>query len=118
MDITRKTINGNEYAFYNSFRGNRSGFVHETELYRNGILEGTNKIQYYNRTWESYEYQSVMRRCVSKLLEECKEAYKTAWKNDHGIKRLTESKRKEMEEELENNPPKNYAELKELYTML
>lgn len=112
------TINGNEYLFINSFRKNRSGFVHETELMRNNWIIGTYKIQYYNRTWESYTYQSVMRGCVSKLLEQCREAYKTAWKADHEIKRLTESKRKEMEEELENNPPKNYAELKELYTML
>lgn len=118
METRTFFINENQYEFINSFRGNRSGFVHETTLYRNGKWYGENKIQYYNRTWERYEYQSVMRGCVSKLLEECKKAYKTAWKNDHGIKRLTESKRKEMEEELENNPPKNYAELKKLYARL
>ncbi len=118
MTIIKKTVNGNEYEFVNSFRGNRSGFVHETTLFRNGRYEGETKIQYYNRTWECYTYQSVMKRLVSGLLEYCEEAYKTAWKDTHGVKRLTEAKKKEMQEEMENNPPANYAELKELYAML
>ena len=118
MDIVKKTINGNDYIFYNSFRGNRSGFVHETELYKNNYNIGWNKVQYYNRTWEVYTYQSVMKGLVSYLLEDCRKAYKTAWKNEHGIKRLTEEKRKAMQEDLEKNPPANYAELMELYAML
>lgn len=117
-DFTRKNINGNEYLFINHFRGNRSGFVHETELYRNDRLIGECKAQYYNRTWECYTYQSVMKSVVSRLLEECREAFQTAWKNEHGIKRLTADKRKTMMEELENDPPVNYAELKELYATL
>lgn len=118
MDIVKKTIKGNEYMFVNSFRGNRSGFVHETELFKNDRLIGENKVQYYNRTWECYTYQSVMIGCVRMLMEENFEDFKTAWKNDHGIKRLTEVKRKAMMEDFENNPPIDYAELKELYNML
>lgn len=118
MTIVKKTVNGNEYEFVNDFRGNRSGFVHETTLFRNGKMEGVNKIQYYNRTWECYEYQSVMKGLVSELLEDCRKAWETAWKNEHGIKRLTEAKRNIMMEEFENDMPKNYAELKELYAML
>lgn len=118
MDIVKKTIKGNEYMFVNSFRGNRSGFVHETELFKNDRLIGRNKIQYYNRTWECYTYQSVMKGCVSRPMEELFEEFKTTWKNDHNVKRLTEAKRKAMMEDFENNPPINYAELKELYDML
>lgn len=118
MDIVKKKINGNEYMFINHFRGNRSGFVHETELFKNDRFIGENKIQYYNRTWECYAYQSVMKGCVSMLMEEIFENFKTAWKNDHNIKRLTEAKRKAMMEDFENNPPIDHAELKELYSML
>ena len=118
MTIVKKTVNGNEYEFVNSFRGNRSGFVHETTLFRNGRMEGANKIQYYNRTWECYTYQSVMKGLVSALLEDCRNAWETAWKNAHGIKRLTEVKRNIMMEEFENDMPKNYVELKELYAQL
>ena len=118
MTISKKTVNGNEYEFVNSFRGNRSGFVHETTLFRNGRYEGETKIQYYNRTWECYTYQSVMKRLVHGLIEECEKAFQNAWKAEHNVKRLTEAKKKEMCEDLRNNPPKNYAEFVELYTML
>lgn len=112
------TINGNEYIFVNMFRGNRSGFVHETELMKGNWIIGTNKVQYYNRTWECYTYQTVMKGCVSKLMESAKEEFVTAWKTAHNVKRLTEAKRTAMEEDFKNNMPEDYAELKELYAML
>lgn len=118
MSITKKVINNNEYTFINHSRGNRSGFVHETELYKNDRLIAENKIQYYNRTWECYQFQSVMRGAVSVLIAETMEAHKTAWKESHNIKRLTEAKRAEMQADFENNPPENYAELEKLYNAL
>ena len=45
-EYVKKTVNGNEYLFINSFRGNRSGFVHESKLYKNGRLIGENKSLY------------------------------------------------------------------------
>lgn len=118
MDIVRKIINGNEYIFYNSFRGNRSGFVHETELYKNNYNIGWNKCQYYNRTWECYTYQSVMKGLVSGLMESAMEEFKNAWKESHGIKRLTKEKKESMMKDFKNNPPMEYSELEELYKML
>ena len=118
MDTKTILINGNEYLFINTFRGNRSGFVHETELMLNNWILGRNKVQYYNRTWEVYTYQTVMKGCVSQLMEELMEEFKNNWKSTHGIKRLTEAKRKAMMEDFENNTPVEYAELKELYSML
>ena len=47
------------------WKKNRSGFKHEATLLRNGDDRLSVKCQYYNRTWESYEYESVL----SKLLE-------------------------------------------------
>lgn len=113
-----KIINGMEYKFINDSYGNSSGFVHKTELFKNGIRIGHNKCQYYNRTWEAYTYQSVMKGLVYTLLEEIKESYKNAWKEKYGIKRLTESKKKTMMEDLENEKIADYMELKELYAML
>lgn len=118
MSITKKVINNNEYMFVNSWRGNRSGFVHETQLYKNDNLIAENKAQYYNRTWECYEYQSVMRGAVHALIAEAKEAHKNAYKQAHNIKRLTETKRAEMQADFENNPPVWVAELEELYKTL
>lgn len=118
MDIRKEIINGKEYMFVNSFRGNRSGFVHETTLLRDGREIGCYKIQYYNRTWERYTYQSVMVGCVRELLDDCREAFERAWRNDHGVKRMTEAKREEMNRDFEADMPKNYVELHELYSRL
>ena len=116
MEIIKKEVNGKVYEFINSSRGNRSGFVHETQLFKDGRLLGKNKVQYYNRTWECYRYQSVMRGVIYKLLESYKEDFKTIWKNRHNVKRLTETKKQAMMEDLESNL--SYAELKELYSLL
>lgn len=40
--------------------GNRSGFKHEATLTRNGEQIDSTKVQYYNRTWERYEFQTVI----------------------------------------------------------
>jgi len=39
-------------------------FRHLATVYRNGVEVGYAKIPYQNRTWESYEFQSVMKRAV------------------------------------------------------
>ena len=118
MSITKKSINNNEYTFINSSRGNRSGFVHETELYQNDRLIGKYKIQYYNRTWERYQYQSVMKCIVRILLEAEYESFKDAYKHQHDIKRLTKAREAEMMRDFVEYKPALYADLQNLYLEL
>ena len=47
----------------------RSGFRHLATLMRNGIEEETDKCCYQNRTWERYEFQSVLYSIVRKALK-------------------------------------------------
>lgn len=47
----------------------RYGFRHLAELYINGELVQKAKACYYNRTWESYEYQSVLKSALDKALK-------------------------------------------------
>ena len=83
MEI-RKLSNG--YQFVNNSRGNRSGFVHETTLFNNNGLEvGNYKIQYYNRTWECYQFQTVMKNCISKIIEEKKDNFIRLAKEKYNI---------------------------------
>lgn len=117
-DITKRTINGIEYTFINTSRGNRSGFVHETELYGGTAFLGRAKCQYYNRTWECYTYQSVMKNLVSGLMGEERETFERRWKEAHDVKRLTATKRAEMEQDFAENPPTAYANFKALYDSL
>ena len=118
MSTTTKIINGNEYTFINNSRGNRSGFVHETKLYKNNALIGQNKVQYYNRTWECYTYQSVMKGVVYTLINAEYEAFKNEYKERHNIKRLTKAKETEVYKELSLIEQSLYADMLELYTTL
>jgi len=47
----------------------RSGFRHLATLMRNGIEQETGKCIYQNRTWESYEFQSVLNDVVRKAFK-------------------------------------------------
>lgn len=118
MSITKKVINNNEYEFVNRSRSNRSGFVHETSLYLNNRLIAENKIQYYNRTWECYQYQSVMKGVLRTLLDEEFEWFKRSYKKVHNIKRLTKAKEEAMMQKFAENKPSFYEELEELYKTL
>ena len=44
----------------------RYGFRHLATLLKNGIEETNAKCCYYNRTWESYEFQSVLINVINK----------------------------------------------------
>lgn len=54
--------------------GGRIGFQHRCYVYINNACEVYKnkfyKIQYYNRTWEKYRYQSLLRHVVSSLLKD------------------------------------------------
>ena len=44
----------------------RNGFKHESTLLKNGIKIDSTKICYLNRTWESFEFESVIIRILDK----------------------------------------------------
>ena len=54
-----------QYAVICNSKKTRNGFKHTATLIRNGNEVGETKICYLNRTWESYEYESV----IEKLLD-------------------------------------------------
>lgn len=63
------TVEGVEFMFTLYTYGNASGFVHFAILSQNGEVLSHAKAQYYNRTWEKYEGQSVYRECVEWALK-------------------------------------------------
>lgn len=44
----------------------RYGFKHEAKLFRDGMECGFAKVCYYNRTWESFEYETVISGLLGK----------------------------------------------------
>lgn len=55
-----------EYTINCRAEGTRYGFRHLASLFRNGYLITKYKACYYNRTWESYEFQTVIRGVLRK----------------------------------------------------
>lgn len=97
MELRKFEIDGREVEFVNQWRGNRSGFVHETTLFIDGRRVAEAKCQYYNRTWESYTYQTVMKKAAYQLIEEETEYLREKFMREHGYKKLTANRKAEFE---------------------
>ena len=103
MEMRRFNIDGKEILFMNAWRGTRSGFMHETELYIDGWHAGAARCYYINRTWERYSFQSVMLEAVHKLKEEETAREKRNFKDAAGIKNLMERHKPAFMEYLAKN---------------
>lgn len=109
MEIIKKIINNNTYTFVCETWTTARAWGHSVTMFRNNIEYTFRQIRYYNRTWESYEYQSCMLKCVNSIIDEEKEFIFNEYKQKHNKKRLTQ----EQKDELTNNS-KIIQELKEL----
>lgn len=89
MTVRKINVNGKEYEFVNNSRSNRSGFVHESTLLVNGVEKDTIKCQYYNRTWECYQYQSAMQSLMYQLKNRRYDKLKAEYKAKNNVKRMT-----------------------------
>ena len=66
-----KLINLNrEWAILCETKNTRNGFKHVAVLLKNGREFDKVKICYLNRTWESYEYESVIKSLKSRNKDE------------------------------------------------
>lgn len=57
------TINGVDYTFSCHTTDTRNGFCHTCYDFAS---DRTSKVSYYNRTWECFEYETVLRRAIDK----------------------------------------------------
>ena len=73
----------NEYQIICESQSTRYGFRHVAILLKNGYEVDKTKICYYNRTWESFEYECVIRKLINKYFNEmtAKKYMKTIYKN-------------------------------------
>lgn len=67
-------VNGEEIEFRCHTTDTRCGFCHTAHLmgWRYDITD--TKASYYNRTWERFEYESVLKRAIEKLPEDIRQA--------------------------------------------
>lgn len=80
-------------------RGNRSGFVHEVTMYEEGrdYATASESVQYYNRTWEVYTYQSAIGSIAYDLERRERERIRAVWMRKRGYERMTAKRRAEFE---------------------
>ncbi len=53
-----------DYSVICEWQGTRSGFRHVAVIMRNGYEIGRVKCTYLNRTWECYQFQSVLQKAL------------------------------------------------------
>lgn len=70
-----------QYTILARWQKTRSAFKHTASLFDNGNKIGETKICYLNRTWESYEYESVVEKIIDLFFKgEQKDKYVAAAK--------------------------------------
>ena len=107
METITKNIKGYDFTFINEFGETKNGFKHHTDLYFGIELINSNTSYYYNRTWESYAYQSCMCAAVMNEIDYQLSIYKIHFKHEKKYKRLTAARKKEFIEWLKKNSKMN-----------
>ena len=111
--IYNKEINGVKFTLVCESWSDRNSWGHEVLFYKNDTIKiGRAKIRYYNRTWESYQYQSAIKAVIFETIERIKAAAKIAFKELHHYKVLTKKRAAEFFAYLAKDP--EYLTYKEL----
>ena len=67
-------INGEAISFYCDTTHTATGFCHHVFAYGAGMAGEHSRVKYYNRTWERYDYETVMRAAAKKYPKAIREA--------------------------------------------
>ena len=67
-------VNGKEITFRCYTADTRCGFCHTAHLMGWEYQQTDTKASYYNRTWERFEYESVLKRAIEKLPKDIQQA--------------------------------------------
>lgn len=113
MEI-RKLSKG--YQFVNECGSTRNGFYHKSTLFQNGREITSRKVNYLNRTWECYTYQTSMQSATREYIGERQQYFIDRCKEEKGIKRLVKAEREKILAHFEQL--KEIKELRAIYKEL
>lgn len=99
------------YCFVNEYGSTRNGFYHQSTLLYNNNEIYKKKVNYLNRTWECYTYQTSMKACIDSLIDESIDYLKEAYKRQNNIKRITKKHQKELQKIIESSGTLNIYKL-------
>lgn len=107
--------NNSVYRFVCETVGTRYGFAHKVTMFRHNYEILTHKVNYLNRTWECWAYQTAIRGAIYTALEAEQNRVKEHYKEVNNISRITAKRKAELEELYNNNQAiQAYNELLEL----
>lgn len=90
--IYNKEVNGVKFTLVCESWSTRTSWGHKVTLYKNdSFTVGRVNVRYFNRTWESYLYQSAIKSVIYDAIEAAKAAAMVAFKALHHYKILTKS---------------------------
>ena len=102
MEIRKiKCKSGNEYNIVNEYWETSRAWGHKSTLVAPWGEVESRKVRYYNRTWESYTYQTCMGGLLDTILENNLKSYITQYKEKNDISRLLADKKAEVIKEWE-----------------
>ena len=113
MEIRKiKCKSGNEYNIVNEYWETSRAWGHKSTLVAPWGEVESRKVRYYNRTWESYTYQTCMSGLLDTILENNLKSYIAQIKEVRGITRLLKGTREEIENDW--NKKEYIQDLKEI----
>lgn len=116
MEIKKYQIGDTIYEFVCEEWETSQAWGHKATLLKNGEELNSRKVRYYNRTWESYRFQSVMCGCVRDLQEKERANALETFKFQNGYSRMTPKRMEEFEKYIEMGS--TYGLLKDLNTLI
>jgi len=96
MEIRTKVINGNKWQFVNESWSTNNAWGHRTNVFKNGLEIEEHKSRYYNRTWESYTFQSCMFGAISEIEYKEKIRFVDNYKYENNIDRFKKGQKDEV----------------------
>ena len=98
-DIKRICIDGRNYTFFCRSRGTRNGFAHDCQMVDadTWTTVGRATRQYLNRTWECWDFQSVILDAIDAAKAREYDWIKNCMMTANGWSRMTAKRREEME---------------------
>ena len=119
MKVFSVNFQGEKNSIYCKYENTRNGFKHVATMYYNRNTYVA-VCYYLNRTWECFEYQSVIRKLYYIISDEMKEKAVEEWKTTKGKKRISKTERERIYKdvdalfndsfmEITKEPPYSYA---------
>lgn len=102
-DVVKFDVQGHDVQFLCKYRKTRNGFAHDAEMYLDGNWMVDYTCHYYNRTWESWRYQSVCYGCVRRIIWFREQWLKEEYKKANGLSRISGDKHKAALKEMAEN---------------